>query len=450
VDEVMMAGFMVLGVFLQGFGHHQAAWHHPANDLDSEFSLPHYLKLTQIAERGILDFVFLADVMGWRDYEMETMQHMPRAAVFEPVTLLTALAMHTHKIGLIATASTSYYEPYVVARLFGSLDSLSGGRAGWNLVTSTTEAEAQNFNRSQQTPHGERYARAEEFAAVVLGLWDSWDENAFPRDRETGVFFDVNRVKRLNFEGKHFTVRGPLNVPRSPQGRPIVVQAGSSDAGKALASKTADLVFTAQPTLEAAQTFYADLKRRVAASGRAPDQVKVLAGVVPTLGRTEADAQERYEELQTLLPPVMGLAQLRDLFGGFDLSGYDLDGPLPEIPETEGGKTRRQILIDIARRDNLTIRQLYGKVAAARGFLSLVGTPDHIADTLEQWFRSGAADGFNLMPSVMDRDLQEFVDLVVPILQKRGLMKTAYHGRTLRENLGLDQPISGFRRRDGS
>ena len=443
----MMTGFMALGVFLQGFGHHQAAWHHPANDLDSEFSLPHYVRLTQIAERGTLDFVFLADVMGWRDYEMETMQHMPRAAVFEPVTLLTALAMHTDKIGLVATASTSYYEPYVVARLFGSLDVLSGGRAGWNLVTSTTESEARNFNRSQQTAHGERYARAEEFAAVVQGLWDSWDENAFPRDRETGVFFDVNRVRRLNFEGEHFSVRGPLNVPRSPQGRPIVVQAGSSDAGKTLASKTADLVFTAQPTIEDARLFYADLKGRVVAAGRHPDQVKILAGIVPTLGRSEAEARDRYEELQTLLSPAMGLAQLRDLFGGFDLGGYDLDGPLPEIPETEGGKTRRQILIDIARRDKLTIRQLYGKVAAARGFLSIVGTPERIADELEQWFRSDAADGFNLMPSVMSRDLQEFVALVVPILQSRGLMKTAYLGATLRENLGLEKPVSGFRPR---
>ncbi|MCX8997432.1 LLM class flavin-dependent oxidoreductase [Rhizobiaceae bacterium BDR2-2] len=440
-----MARKLALGAFLHGFGHHQAGWRHPSTDPDSEFSLRHYVKLATIAERGTFDLVFLADAAGWRDWEVDTMKHMSRSAILEPLTLLTALAVSTSRIGLVATASTTYYEPYTVARLFASIDHISGGRAGWNLVTSTTESEARNFSLAAQIPHSERYARADEFAEVVRGLWDSWDDDAFPRDKETALYFDPDRVRRLNHKGKYFSVQGPLNVPRSPQGHPVMVQAGSSEAGRELASKTADLVFTAQPTIEAAQAFYADLKGRMAAHGRAPDELRILPGIVPTIGRTLAEAEARQQELQELVPPAVGLAQLRDLFGGFDLSGYPLDGPLPDIPETEGGKTRRQILIDMARCENLSIRQLYQKTTAARGFLSIVGTPEMVADEMQRWFEEGAADGFNVMAPVMSRDLEDFVDLVVPILKERGLMHDAYVGTTLREHLGLRRPLSPFR-----
>ena len=439
-----MSSHMSLGAFLHGFGHHQSAWRHPSTDIDSEFSLDHYAKLAGIAERGRFDMVFLADVAGWRDWESETMKHMPRSAVFEPVTLLTALAMKTSHIGLVATASTSYYEPFVIARLYSSIDSLSGGRVGWNLVTSTTESEAQNFGLTSQIPHSKRYERAEEFATVVKGLWDSWADDAFVRDKETSVYFDPKKVKELNHVGNFFSVKGPLNSPRAPQGHPVVVQAGSSEAGRELAAKTADVIFTAQPKIEDAQAFYADVKGRVAKHGRRPDQLKILPGVVATIGRTMAEAQEKYDEMQSLVPPAVGLAQLRDLFGGFDLSSYPLDGPLPEIPETEGGKTRRQILIDMARRENLTIRQLYQRATAARGFLSLIGTPEMVADELERWFKGGAADGFNIMPPVMSHDLEDFVDLVVPILQERGLFRTDYAEKTLRGHLGLERPVSPF------
>jgi FMN-dependent oxidoreductase (nitrilotriacetate monooxygenase family) len=439
-----MSKKLALGAFLHGFGHHQSGWRHPSTDPNSEFSLDHYIKLAKIAERGTFDLLFLADAAGWRDWELDTMKHMPRSAVFEPLTLLTALAVSTSKIGLVATASTTYFEPFTVARMFASIDHLSGGRAGWNLVTSTTESEAQNFSLAAQIPHSERYARAEEFAQVVRGLWDSWDDDAFPRDKETAIYFDPDRVRRLNHVGQYFSVRGPLNVARSPQGHPIMVQAGSSEAGRELASKTADLVFTAQPTIEAAQAFYADLKARMAQYGRAPDQLRILPGIVPTIGRTLAEAEARQQELQELVPPAVGLAQLKDLFGGFDLSQYPIDGPLPEIPETEGGKTRRQILIDMARRENLSIRQLYQKTTAARGFLSVVGTPEMVADEIQRWFDNGAADGFNLMAPVMSRDLEDFVDLVVPILKGRGLMNKDYVGETLREHLGLARPTPRF------
>jgi FMN-dependent oxidoreductase (nitrilotriacetate monooxygenase family) len=442
VKENTMPRKLAFGAFLHGFGHHQSGWRHPSTDPDSEFSLQHYVKLAQIAERGTFDIAFLADAAGWRDWEVDTMKHMPRSAILEPVTLLTALAVSTKNIGLVATASTTYYEPYTVARMFASIDHISNGRAGWNLVTSTTESEAQNFSRAAQVPHAERYERAKEFATVVRGLWDSWDDDAFPRNKETALYFDPDKVRRLNHQGKHFSVRGPLNVPRSPQGHPLMVQAGSSDAGKELAAETAELVFTAQPTIEAAQAFYADLKERMAKYGRAGDDLRILPGIVPIIGATVEDAEARQAELQELVPPAVGLAQLRDLFGGFDLSSYPIDGSLPDIPETEGGKTRRQILIDMARRENLSIRQLYQKTTAARGFLSIVGTAEMVADEIQRWFENGAADGFNVMAPVMSRDLEDFVDHVVPILKARSLMNEDYVGTTLRDHLGLARPLS--------
>lgn len=436
-----MVEHMALGAFLQGFGHHQAGWRDPSTDPGSELTLEHYQRMAQTAERGLFDLVFLADVAGWRDWNRDTIQHLSRTAIFEPITLLSALAVSTRNIGLIATASTSYYEPFTVARMFNSIDRLSGGRAGWNLVTSTTEAEAQNFSREHQIPHAERYARASEFADVVRGLWDCWAADAVLVDKESGNYLNPGRVRELNHKGPYFQVRGPMNMARAVQGTPLIVQAGSSGAGMDLAARTADLVFTAQPTLESGQAFYADLKGRLPGHGRAPDSLRILPGLVAIIGSTEAEAQAKAASLEQLVHHRVGIGQLRDLLG-VDLTDHDPDGPLPEIPETEGGKSRRQILIDMAKRDNLSIRQLYQKTAAARGFLAVTGTPEQVADAMELWFRNGAADGFNLMPPVMSRDLDDFVDHVVPVLQKRGLMRRNYAGATLRENLGLAKPAS--------
>lgn len=433
-----MSEVMHIGAFLQGFGHHQAAWRHASTNIESEFSFEHYLRLTKIAERGCFDLVFLADTVGFRDWEIPALKRMPRAAVIEPITLLSALAVSTQHIGLVATASTTYNEPYTIARMFGSIDLLSGGRVGWNLVTSTTESEAKNYHLDKQMKHGSRYERAAEFATVVDGLWRSWQKDAFLKDKSSGIYFDPEKMRTLNHKGEHFSVKGPLNTPPSPQGRPVIVQAGSSDDGKELAARTADVVFTAQPTIESAQSFYSDLKSRMAKFGRNPQSLKILPGLLPIVGETQAEADSKFAELQVLVHQDIGLGQLKDLFGGFDLSGYDLDGPLPEIPETEGGKTRRQILIDMARRDNLSIRQLYQRTTAARGFLPLVGTVQYIADEMERWFTNGAADGFNIMAPVMPRDLEDFVTHVVPELQRRGLMNTSYTTTTLRSRLNLD------------
>jgi len=437
-----MSEYMHLGAFLHGFGHHQAAWRHPSTNIDSEFSFEHYLKLTQIAERGCFDLVFLADSAGFRDWDLEALRRMPRVAVIEPITLLAALAVSTKNIGLVATASTTYNEPYTIARMFASLDILSGGRIGWNLVTSTSESEAMNYHLTQQIAHGSRYERAAEFAAVVDGLWQSWGKDAFLRDKASGLYFDPEKLNTLNHKGEHFSVRGPLNAPPSPQGKPVIVQAGSSEDGKALAARTADVVFTAQPNLAAAQAFYNDLKGRMNAFDRAPSALKILPGMLPIVGETREEAQSLFDEMQTLVHQDIGLAQLKDLFGGFDLSSYDLDGPLPPIPETNGGKSRQQLLIDMAHRENLSIRQLYQRTTAARGFLPLVGTATDIADAMEQWFTQGAADGFNIMAPVMPRDLEAFVDHVVPELQRRGLMQRVYSDKTLRGRLGVPVPVA--------
>ncbi|WP_250465522.1 LLM class flavin-dependent oxidoreductase [Caballeronia sp. GAFFF2] len=431
---------MHLGAFLHGFGHHQAGWRHESTNLESEFSFQHYLHLTRTAERGSFDLVFLADSAGFRDWDISALKRMPRVAVMEPLTLLSALAVSTEHIGLVATTSTTYNEPYTVARMFASLDVLSGGRIGWNLVTSTSESEAMNYHLASQIEHSKRYMRAEEFHRVVEGLWRSWDADAFVRDKQAGLYFDPERLHTLNHKGDFFSVRGPLNTPPSPQGRPVVVQAGSSEEGKELAARTADAVFTAQPTLENAQKFYADLKGRMSRYGRAQDELKILPGMLPIVGETQADAHRKFEELQTLVHEDIGLNQLKDLFGGFDLSGYDLDGPLPDIPDTEGGKSRRQVLIDMARRESLSIRQLYQRTTAARGFLPLIGTPSFIADEMERWLTQSGCDGFNVMAPVMPRDLTDFVDHVVPELQKRGLMNTGYPEKTLRARLGARMP----------
>jgi N-acetyl-S-(2-succino)cysteine monooxygenase len=432
---------MVLNAFIHATGHHVAAWRHRKSQADAGVNFRHYVELARTAERAKFHAMFLADSLAVRDQNVETASRAARYIVqFEPLTLLAGIAAATENLGLIATASTTYNEPFHIARKFASLDHISGGRSGWNLVTSASEAEAFNFNRDSHLAHAKRYERAREFAQVVIGLWDSWEYDAFVRDKDSGRFFDPQKRHLLNHTGTHFAVRGPLNVARSPQGRPVIVQAGSSEAGKELAVETAEVIFTAQQTLAEARTFYADVKGRLARFGRAPDDLKILPGVSPIVGRTRQEAEDKFGELQSLIHPEVGVSLLSNMIG-VDISGHPVDGPLPDLPETNSGKSRQQLLIDLARRENLTIRQLYEWIAGARGHWSIRGSPQEIADQLEERFVEEGADGFNVMPPSLPASLDDFVRLVVPELRRRGLFRSEYEGRTLRENLGLSYPI---------
>ncbi len=438
------AGKIRLGAFLYPTGHHVAAWRHPGAHADAGSNFAHYVRLAQTAERGRFDLVFMADSLGVRGSDLDALSHTATryVAQFEPLTLLSGLAAVTERIGFVATASTSYNEPYHIARKFASLDQISGGRTGWNLVTSSNAAEALNFNRDAHLLHAERYDRAEEFVDVVRGLWNSWEDESFPRDAAAGQFLDPARMHVLDHRGRHFRVRGPLNVDRSPQGEPVVVQAGSSEAGKQLAARTAEAIFTAQITLADAVAFYDDVKGRMAQFGRAPEDLLIMPGAFPVVGRTAAEAQAKFEQLQDLIEPIVGLSLLSHMMGGVDLSAYPLDGPLPDIPqETNASKSRRALLIDLARRENLTIRQLYLRIAGARGHWQLIGTPAQIADALQERFEAYGADGYNIMPPFLPGSLDDFVELVIPELQRRGLFRTEYEGSSLRENLGLRRPV---------
>jgi FMN-dependent oxidoreductase (nitrilotriacetate monooxygenase family) len=430
-----------LGAFLYPGGHHVAAWRHPRAQADAGVNIAHYRQLARAAEQAKFDLIFLADGVSVRGDDIDAMSRTATRYVgqFEPLTLLSALSSVTRRIGLVATASTTYNEPYHVARKFASLDHLSGGRAGWNLVTSQDEREAYNFGRDSHLAHARRYERAEEFIDVVLGLWDTYEDDAFVRDKDEGLFFDPDKLHLLHHRGEHFSVRGPLNVPRPPQGHPVVVQAGSSDAGKALAARTAEVIFTAQQTLADAKVFYADVKGRLSKYGRAPDDLKIMPGAFPVVAKTEAEAREKYEELQSLVHPVLGVSLLSKMIG-VDITGYPVDGPLPDLPETNGGKSRQALIVDLARRENLTIRDLYLRIAGARGHWTLVGTPAQIADQFEERFVEYGADGFNIMPPYLPGGLKDFIALVIPELQRRGLFRTEYEGNTLREHLGLRRP----------
>ncbi len=436
-----------LGAFLPGSGHHVAAWRHPNSQADGGLNFQHYKRLAQTAERGKFDMLFLADGLAVWDQGKgrEAFSRSGQFSVhFEPLTLLSALSVVTEHIGLVATASTTYDEPFHLARKFASLDYLSGGRAGWNVVTSSAEAAAKNFSREEHLEHSLRYERAREFLEVTSKLWDSWEDDAFLRDKESGIYFDPDKLHIPNHKGEYFSVRGPLNVARPIQGYPVIVQAGSSEAGQDLAAQTAEAIFTAQQTLAEAQVFYSSVKGRLSKYGRSPDHLKIMPGVFPVIGRTEEEAKEKYQQLQELIHPSVGLGLLSGLIGGHDLSKYPLDGPLPDLPDTNGGKSRLQLITDLARRENLTIRQLYLWIAGARGHRTILGTPEQIADQLEDWFVNDGADGFNIMPPWLPGGLDEFVDLVIPELQRRGLFRTEYEGRTLRENLGLPRPVNQF------
>lgn len=429
-----------LGAFFYATGHHIAGWRHPSSEADGGLNLARYVGWTRRAEEAKFDLVFLEDGAGIRDADLRSSERTARSTHFEPVTLLSALAAVTSRIGLVATTSTSFNEPFNVARRFSSLDHLSGGRAGWNLVTSATDLEAANFGNDRIARHADRYERAEEFVDVVLGLWNTWDDDALLIDRAGGQFSKPDGFRPLDHAGRHFQVRGPLNLSRTPQGQPLVVQAGSSGPGRDLAARTAEIVFTANQTLEEAVEFYADLKARMARFGRAPDDLKVMPGLFPVVGRSEAEARAKFEELQALIDPVVGLALLQRMVGGFDLSGYDLDGPVPELPETEGGKSRQQLMFDLARREGLTLRRLYQRIAGARGHAQIVGTAAEIADAMEACFQAHGADGFNIMPPTLPGGLDDFIELVLPELRRRGLFREEYEAATLRGHLGTRPP----------
>jgi N-acetyl-S-(2-succino)cysteine monooxygenase len=430
-----------LGAFLPGGGQHIAAWRHPDAPVEGATSFEFHKQLAQTAERGLFDAYFLADNLsvglGGRE------GGNAKIAGFEPVTLFSALAPLTKNIGFIATASTTYEEPYTLARKFASLDLISNGRAGWNVVTSAGDDTARNFNRDIQPAHADRYSRAHEHVDTVKALWDSWEDDAFIRDKETGRFYDTGKVHDINHKGEHFSVKGPLNVPRPVQGHPVVVQAGQSEDGRKLAAHSAEVIFTAHQNLASAQEFYRDIKARVRAAGRNPDHVLIMPGVAPFVGRTEAEAREKYQKLNDLILPEDGVALLNGLAGQtLDLRGYPLDGPLPKSTETEGMKSRQALIRQIADEHNFTIRQLYQWVATARGHYTVVGSAEQVADQLESWFHNEAADGFNILPPWLPTALDDFVDLVIPELQRRGLFRNAYEGSTLRENLGLPRPIN--------
>ncbi|MEE4619244.1 LLM class flavin-dependent oxidoreductase [Pseudomonas alliivorans] len=434
---------MKLGAFLMATGHHVAAWRHPDVPADAGLDFKHYRHLAQVAEAAKFDALFVADSVAAATGDIAS--RMARSDHFEPLTLLSALSAVTDHIGLIATATTTYNEPYHVARKFASLDHLSGGRAGWNLVTSDAAAEAQNFGRSEHVGHAERYSRAREFHQVVAGLWNSWADDAFTRDKASGQYYDPAKVQVLNHQGEHFSVKGPLNVARSPQGQPVIVQAGSSEVGRDLAAQTAEVVFTAQTSLAGAQAFYADIKGRLDAYGRSADSLKIMPGVLIVVAETEALAKEKFESFQDLVEPEVGVALLGRMLGNFDLSGYPLDGPLPELPLTDNGqRSRQKLLTELAEREHLNLAQLGRRIAGGRGHYSLIGTPEQVADELQSWFEQGAADGFNVLVPHLPGGLEDVARLLVPELQRRGLFRTEYEGTTLRENLGLQRPADGF------
>ena len=431
---------MHFGLLMTANGSHFGGWRLPQADPATSFTLKHYVDLALEAERGLFDLVFMADTLALIPNQLPaTLGHAPPIAHLEPLTLLSALAGLTRHIGLAGSATTTYYHPYLVARLFASLDHISNGRAGWNLITSGNPAEAYNFGFDRHPDHADRYDRAREFADVVFGLWDSWTDEAFVFDKARGLYFDPLGMRAPNHVGKHFKVRGPLNMARPPQGRPVMAQAGSSEPGRALAAATADIVFTAQQNLAGARAFYADLKARTSAAGRAAGSVAVLPGVAPVVGATEAEARRKFDALQEAFDPLIGLDALSAEFG-IDLSVYPLDAPLPDdLPASPRATSRRDLMLEQMRREGLTLRQL-GAQTASLGHWVLCGTPTSIADTLEEWFHGGAADGFIIMPGALPSGLTDFVDQVVPELQRRGLFRKRYTSTTLRGHLGLAHP----------
>jgi FMN-dependent oxidoreductase (nitrilotriacetate monooxygenase family) len=429
---------MHMGVFVLGTGNHTAGWRYDGA-ATSHMQLPAIQEIARIAERGKFDLLFISDSMV-----MDPSDHPSFMCRFEPTTLISVLSASTSHIGLGATVSTSFSEPFNVARVFGSIDHISGGRAAWNVVTSSNPKAALNFNRDEHLEHELRYQRANEFVDVVRGLWDCWDDGAIVADKTTGQYIDASKVRPLEHRGRFFQVKGPLNMSRCPQGHPVIIQAGGSPSGLELAARTADVVFSVVQDLEAAKIAYAELKGRMAKYGRAPDELAVLPGVMPIIGASEAEAREKLSKLQSWLTPTNAATLVASRIG-YDVSGHPLDEPVPPPPPFQGSRTFSQVLYETARRENMTLRDLYNLTAAARGHWVVCGTPRSIADTLEQWFFGMAADGFNILPPYFPGAFHDFVDLVVPELQRRGLFRRDYQGSTLRDHLGLAR-MSGLPR----
>jgi FMN-dependent oxidoreductase (nitrilotriacetate monooxygenase family) len=433
---------------LLGLGGHLGGWRHRDSWGDHVMNLDHAIQTAQLAEQGKFDLLFLADGNAVRQMDKPALfaanSPSDRPAVFEPITLLAAVAQYTRHIGLLATATTTYDEPYSLARRFASLDHLSGGRACWNIVTTSYPDDSLNFSRDKHMAKDLRYERSKEFVEICKGLWDSWATDAFPQNKATGQFLDATRVRVLNHVGKHFSVKGPLNVARCPQGYPLMFLAGQSDAGRELAAEHADCIFAVTNTKQAGQKFYADVKRRLEKYGRHPDELRILPGAAVYVGRSASEAEELYEELQNLIAPELGVPYLSKLVE-MDLSRFPLDGPLPDLSsDTLGIASFRQTIADIAARDNLTIRQTYEKVLPGMGHVTFMGDVKQVCDQMEDWYTSKAADGFNINMPVMPRSLRDFVELVVPELQRRGLFRREYEGKTLREVMGLPVPVNPY------
>ncbi len=434
---------MKLGLFVRPCGHHIAGWRHPDAQADAGVNFPHFVDMARTAERGLFDMLFSADSHTVWTAAESAIERVHYVAWMEPYTLLSALSGFTKNIGLVCTASTTFEQPYSVARRFATLDLVSGGRAGWNVVTSGNETEALNFGDQPHAPKIERYRRAREFTEVVRALWDSWDDDAFLRDKTTGVFSDRSKMHVLDHHGEFYHVKGPLNVPRSPQGQPVIVQAGASEEGRQIAAETAEVVFTAHDSIGSARAFYADVKGRMTACGRPRENLKILPGLSVVVAPTKEEADAKFRALQDLLHPDLGVALLSRRVG-FDLTKYPLDEPLPPLPENVVVSSRSEMITSWSQNAKPTLREIYTRFASSRGHFSIVGAPAQAADIMEEWFTTGACDGFNILPPFYPVGLNDFVDLLVPELQRRGLFRSAYEGRTLRENLGLPKPVSRY------
>ena len=431
-----------LGAFMRPASIHTGAWRYPGAFPDANFNFAHLKRFAQTLERGKFDAFFMADHMAVLNMPLDALKRSHTVTSFEPFTLLSALSQVTDHLGLVATGSTTFDAPYHIARRFASLDHLSGGRAGWNIVTTSNPDAALNFGLDEHMEHGERYHRAREFYDVVTGLWDSWADDAFVRDAENGIYFDPEKLHVLNHKGEHLSVRGPLNIARPVQGWPVIVQAGASDSGRQLAAETAEAVFTAQSSLAVGQQFYANVMGRAAKVGRSPDHIKILPACFVVVGETVEEARKKRAKLDSLVHYANAIGSL-SIALGHDASKFDPDGPLPDIPESNASKSGRERAIALAKKENLTVRQLAQRLGGYSG-LAMVGTPKTIADEMEEWLETKGSDGFTVMFPYLPGGLDDFVNGVIPELQRRGLFRREYEGKTLRENLGLRRPKNRF------
>jgi alkanesulfonate monooxygenase len=432
-----------LAAFMRPTTIHTGAWRYPGAWPDANFNFAHIKQLAQTLERGKFDAFFMADHMAVLNMPTKALKRSHTATSFEPFTLLSALSQVTERLGLAATASTTFDAPYHIARRFASLDHISGGRAAWNIVTTSNPDAALNFGMDEHMEHGQRYRRAREFYDVVTGLWDSWADDAFVRDVENGIYFDPDKMHVLDHKGEFLSVRGPLNIARPIQGWPVIVQAGASESGRQLAAETAEAVFTSQASLAIGQAFYKDVKGRAEKLGRSRDHIKILPAAFAVVGDTLEEAQRKRDKLDSLVHPDSGLASL-SIALGTDASGFDLDGPLPDdIPETNASKSGRERTIEMARAENLTVRQLAQRVGGRTG-LSFIGTPKMIADQMQEWLETEGSDGFTMQFPFLPMGLDDFVNQVIPELQRRGIFRSEYAGKTLRENLDLPRPGNRF------